>query len=169
MAAGIGALLMFYLDPARGRRRRALVRDKVVRAGNSAAEVLEGTRRDLGNRLQGVKARVQRMRDTSPVDDAVLSDRVRAQLGRYTTHARDLQVDVCDGEVTLRGAVADGEASRLLRAVKRVPGVCEVMDLTEVNRSLPAVSSRAMSVPAMLLAATGAALAARAARPLLRA
>lgn len=163
LGVGLGALLMFYLDPSRGRRRRALVRDKVIRAGHSAGEMIEGTRRDLGNRLQGVKARVQRLGHTEPVDDAVLTERVRAQLGRYTTHARDLDIAVCDGEVTLRGAVGSGETKPLLRAVKRVPGVCNVIDLTEVDLNAP-VSARAMSVPMMLLVATGAAGAAVAAR-----
>ena len=161
---GAGALLMFYLDPARGRRRRALVRDKFVRAGHVAAETIDGTRRDLGNRWQGVKARVQRLREDDPVDDAVLGDRVRAQLGRYTTQAGDITVDVSNGEVTLRGCAVNSEAKKLIRAVSRVPGVCNVIDLLEHNEDPAGTRASVMSVPVALLIATGAAGAAVAAR-----
>lgn len=163
---GIGALLMFYLDPARGRRRRALMRDKAMRAGNSAAEFIEGTRRDLGNRLQGVKARVRRMRRDEVVDDAVLTDRVRAELGRHTTHAGNITASVCDGEVTLTGLVTSAEAKRVAKAIKRVPGVCRVVNVIDSDAPL---TQRPMRVPMILAVAAGAAVATRAARPLFRA
>jgi osmotically-inducible protein OsmY len=160
LGVGIGALLMFYLDPNRGARRRALVRDKAIRAGNSAAEFIDDRRRDLGNRLEGVKARVRRMRTTEVVDDVTLIERVRAQLGRYTTHAGNIDVKACDGEVTLCGRVDGREAKRVLRAVANVPGVCNVIDELDVDQTLP-MDRGWMSVPTMLLVAAGAAVAAR--------
>jgi osmotically-inducible protein OsmY len=167
LGVGIGALLMFYLDPNRGARRRALIRDKAIRAGNSAAELVDDTRRDLGNRLQGVKARVRRLRSDEVVDDVTLVERVRAQLGRVTTHAGTIDVKACDGEVTLCGTVDGREAKQIVRAAGKVPGVCNVINELDIDQTLP-MSRGAISMPMMMLLATGAAVAMRSARPLLR-
>ena len=59
IGAGCGAALMFLLDPSRGPRRRAIVRDKVVRAARKTREVAQATRRDLGNRATGMAARTR--------------------------------------------------------------------------------------------------------------
>ncbi len=53
---GIGAGLMYLLDPERGRKRRALLRDKAVALSNDASDAIGKTSRDLGNRAQGVVA-----------------------------------------------------------------------------------------------------------------
>lgn len=166
LGAGVGALVMFMLDPDRGARRRALVRDKVVRLGNVTAEGIENRRRDLGNRLEGVKARMRRSRRTEMVDDAVLTDRVRATLGRHTTHASNITASVCDGEVTLTGLVTNAEAKRVAKAVARVPGVGDVVNLIDTEAPL---TRRRMTMPMMLALAAAAAVGTRAARPLFRA
>jgi len=166
LGAGFGALVMFLLDPDRGARRRALVRDKFVRLGNATAEAIDERRRDLSNRLQGVKARARRARRTEIVDDAVLTDRVRAAIGHQTTHASNITASVCDGEVTLTGLVSSAEAKRVATAVGNVPGVCAVVDLIDTEEPL---KPRRISMPMLALLAAGAAVATRAARPLLRA
>lgn len=160
-----GALLMFYLDPSRGRRRRALVRDKFRRASHVVSEGADGARRDLRNRLHGLKARADRLRRAEvPADDTILTERVRAQLGRFTTHARNIEVDVRDGEVTLRGNVSSAEAKRVVRAARSVAGVCNVIDLLDDQLALTQPRPSFMSVPVAVLIATGAAGAAVAAR-----
>ena len=57
-AAGfvLGALTAFIFDPQQGRRRRALVRDKMVHYGNEVSDYVSGTAKDLSNRAQGVAA-----------------------------------------------------------------------------------------------------------------
>ena len=52
----LGAGLMYILDPDQGRRRRALLRDKLVSASNKASDAAGKTSRDLSNRAQGVIA-----------------------------------------------------------------------------------------------------------------
>ena len=52
--AGIGAALMYILDPDQGRRRRALLRDKLVSMSNKTSDAVGRTSRDLRNRAQGV-------------------------------------------------------------------------------------------------------------------
>lgn len=51
---GIGAGVMFILDPNRGRRRRALVRDKAVSAWHHSEDFAGKVGRDLANRSRGV-------------------------------------------------------------------------------------------------------------------
>jgi len=52
----LGALAMFILDPDQGRRRRALVRDKMVHYGNEVSDLASGASKDLRNRAKGVAA-----------------------------------------------------------------------------------------------------------------
>lgn len=52
----MGAAVMYVLDPDKGRRRRALVRDKAVRAAHKTGDVIGSRSRDLGNRARGIAA-----------------------------------------------------------------------------------------------------------------
>jgi hypothetical protein len=52
--AGIGAGLMYLLDPQMGRRRRALARDKASRLAHEAQEAANVVSRDMTNRAQGL-------------------------------------------------------------------------------------------------------------------
>lgn len=60
---GLGAGLMYFLDPDRGRRRRAFVRDKANHLLHTTEAFAGTTRRDLSNRTRGVIAEV---RQTEP-------------------------------------------------------------------------------------------------------
>jgi hypothetical protein len=52
--AGLGAGLMFFLDPRRGRQRRALIRDKMIRLSHQVQEARDMVVRDARNRLHGL-------------------------------------------------------------------------------------------------------------------
>jgi hypothetical protein len=75
-AFGMGALAMYFFDPVSGRRRRALLRDQVVRAQHDITDYAEGTAKDLRNRAYGlvaearsvVERRVGQRRQASSVD-----------------------------------------------------------------------------------------------------
>jgi hypothetical protein len=54
MGLGVGAALMYFLDPDGGRRRRALARDKAVGLSNDARERLSGAAQDISNRATGM-------------------------------------------------------------------------------------------------------------------
>lgn len=58
---GIGAALMYILDPQQGRRRRALLRDKLIALSNDVSDTVGKTSRDLRNRAQGVVAEASSM------------------------------------------------------------------------------------------------------------
>ena len=51
-----GAALMYFLDPDRGGRRRALLRDKLVGLSNDLGDAAASKARDLRNRAQGLVA-----------------------------------------------------------------------------------------------------------------
>ena len=51
---GIGALLMYLLDPDRGRGRRARLADQLTSKVNRMSEAAEAKARDLRNRAQGM-------------------------------------------------------------------------------------------------------------------
>jgi len=66
--AGLG--LAFVLDPDRGARRRAMLRDKAARTGRRLADGLEAKTRDLRNRARGAAAEVRsRLQPGEAVDE----------------------------------------------------------------------------------------------------
>lgn len=129
LAAGAG--LMYLLDPERGRRRRALVRDQVVHGAHELEGLgaAAGARaRDLRNRTRGALAEARGRIRREPVDDTVLEERVRAELGRLVTNPGAIEVAADHARVVLSGSVLAGEAQDLLRGVAGVRGVDEVVD-----------------------------------------
>ncbi len=129
MAAGFA--LAYVLDPVSGGRRRALVRNKFVRAGHRTAEAAEGAAIDLSNRARGAAAEARSMLQPQPVRDVTLIERVRAELGRVTHHPRTIEVSAMGGAVTLRGPVLANEADGIVREVRRVAGVNAIYDRLE--------------------------------------
>ena len=135
--AGVGAALAFMLDPDRGRRRRALVRNKMARVARVAREELDATSRDLSNRARGIVATTapRFSTDQDEVPDAVLVERVRAKLGRVCSHPRAIDVIASNGEVTLSGPILAAEAENVMAYVASVRGVRNVVNGLDVRQS----------------------------------
>ena len=142
---GVGAGLMFLLDPDRGRRRRALVRDKATAMNRRLAESTSAALEDAGNRARGVVAEARQLWSAEPVADPVLTERVRSRLGTVCARPGDVVVEVHGGRVTLRGAVADDEYDRVLRRVGWTPGVKAVDHELTVRAAPHAAGSRSGS------------------------
>ena len=130
---GLGTGLMFLWDPDRGKRRRALLRDKCAWAARKTGEGVQVTARDLRNRTQGIVTDVQSRFSWAPVDDSVLVDRVRAKLGRIVSHPGAIQVTTQDGIVALSGPILTAEAPGLLACVKGINGVNDVVNNLETH------------------------------------
>ncbi len=128
---GLGAGLMYMLDPATGRRRRKELAHRVASTGGSARIAAGKTARDVAHRAQGLAARARSLFRPEPADDAILLARVRSRLGRVVSHPHAVQVSVREGQVLLQGPILSDEVERLIRAVRRVPGVVEVIDELE--------------------------------------
>src|SRR2546423_15640722 len=78
---GAGAALMYMLDPERGARRRALVRDKAVSLANKTPDALNATARDLSNRARGIVSEAGAMLRGDETSDEVIVQRVPAAMG----------------------------------------------------------------------------------------
>jgi hypothetical protein len=131
----LGATAMYVFDERSGRRRRALARDKA----NHVLSMLRWTSarrtQDLKNRAVGrVQELRSRVRDAqqAPIDNEVLEQRVRAQLGHVVTHPGALEVRANEGRVTVGGPVLVGERERIRTRLNKTRGVQEVnLTITE--------------------------------------
>src|SRR2546421_3033906 len=129
---GAGAALMYFFDPDRGARRRALVRDKFIWASRKLSRAATVARRDLGNRAYGLVMEAKHGLKSNEAPDAVIEARVRSKLGRKVSNPHAIHVMCQDGNVTLSGQVLAGELPGLLRCVKTVPGVHSVESSLQV-------------------------------------
>jgi osmotically-inducible protein OsmY len=129
---GIGAALMYFLDPERGTRRRHVAADKArsaLRSGRQARDIAI----DARNRARGIAAELQgRVRDDRVTDDRLVA-RVRSQLGHHVERARAIEVVADGGTVTLRGTALADELPELLASVKSVRGVERVDNQLDVS------------------------------------
>lgn len=121
-----GAALMYYLDPVAGRRRRAMMRDRGVAAGHDAEDFARAKSKRAIDRAQGVVARARAGLSTAPVDDGQLNGRIRSKLGRLVEHPGEVNVDVHDGHVVLRGRAKDTEIDNLTATLVAMRGVADV-------------------------------------------
>jgi len=178
---GIGIGVMYLFDPATGVRRRALLRDRIVRLGHDVEDALRRRGIDLGNRVRGSVAEARRALVPDHPTDDLLIERIRAKLGHYTTHPRAIVVEVHDGRVTLAGPILVEEVHPVLRAAGTTPGVREVENQLEphdTGEHHPAlqggpppameVLSPRSAVAALLAGAAGIAVAVAGARQLAR-
>jgi hypothetical protein len=136
--AGLGASLMYLLDPSAGRRRRALLRDQVAHAAHAGNDWCAKSSRDFMNRVEGMRARWQR-EDDEAVDDTTIEARVRAALGRVTTHAGAIGVESRGGIVELVGPVLAREHRSVVHTVARVRGVADLIDHLAVHEDADSV------------------------------
>jgi len=139
VAAATGASVMYLMDPARGRRRRRLVADKVRHMAHIAGDTAAVTARDLANHARGLAAAAQRPFAGDDADDSVIHGRVRAELGRIVSHPGSVEVMVDQGCVVLSGPVLSDEVSSLLSGVAKVRGVRDVEDRLERHETAESV------------------------------
>ena len=131
-AASIGAVAMYFFDSERGRRRRALVRDKAIHSGHKLRDAAGAATADLRNRARGYRASLSAsLGNAAPPNDGVLNERIRAAIGRVVTHPGAIQVSARDGVVTLAGPVLEREVPLLIDRVLDVRGVQDVVSHLE--------------------------------------
>jgi hypothetical protein len=130
-----GAIGMFFFDPRQGNRRRSLVRDQIVRFRHRAPDTLDAVAQQIHDHAQGVVAETRGHLSHEPVADATLVQRVRSEMGRYVSHPGAITVTANQGEVTMNGAILANEATPLIAAVMRLPGVRQLHDFLERHDS----------------------------------
>ncbi|MDP9071253.1 MAG: BON domain-containing protein [Actinomycetota bacterium] len=138
LVAAFGAALAYFLDPSRGRGRRARAKDQLAASLRRRRRQAESQRRYEEGRLQGERARAQGAGTPSPQDDVTLQNEVKAALSRLAFGTQDVTVETVDGTVTLRGQVAStDQVDEAQRAVRAVPGVVSVINHLHLPQEPP--------------------------------
>lgn len=139
----LGAGIMYLLDPDRGPRRRALVRDKLEHGGRKLAERAEGKAEHVRNKAKGLAhdAREVLRDDEDQLDDATLEARVRAALGREVSNPGAIHVTAYGGRITITGKALASEVDSVVRTILAVRGVGRVDNFLEVHESAEGVSA----------------------------
>lgn len=144
LGAGLGAGLMYLLDPQGGRGRRAVARDKTVSALKQGGEKAAKTSRHLGNKTKGLAAQAgSKLRKSDLADNLedlknngqALLDRVQRKVRRAVSHPSAIDAILEEGRVILHGLVLASELAGLLAAIQAVEGVTEVQNHLEIHES----------------------------------
>jgi hypothetical protein len=128
LVAALAAAGMYWFDPDRGRRRRALMRGKIARSLKGIRLTAGVTGDDARYRMHRAVPRAYSLIRANDVSDDVLVERVRVAMGRTTTHPQEIEVSCSHGIVTLRGVVLKHEHPRVMRAARSAAGLGEVHD-----------------------------------------
>jgi osmotically-inducible protein OsmY len=130
---GIGAALMYFLDPDRGARRRNTAFDRATstlrQQGRSALMAAQHAR----NHAVGAAAELRGRLQEGDVDDDQLVERVRAELGHHARHTSGIEITAHEGCVVLRGPVLADEVVEVVRSVTGVRGVHRVDNQLDVH------------------------------------
>jgi hypothetical protein len=145
--SALGALTMFLFDPAQGRRRRALIRDKVSHMRRVMTRDMPHTMEKRGRYARGVaRGIVHETTEALPFnghpaesDNETLVARVRSEVLRNDhIKAGEIHVDAHDGCVTLRGQLQHpDQIRRLVRDSANVSGVREVRNYLHLPGTPP--------------------------------
>ena len=141
--AAVGATVMYFCDPHRGKARRAELQQKAASSARKAGHEVATKAEDLLNRAKGAVAKADAAfeRGEEVMDDDVVAERVRSHLGHLTERASDIQTEVESGIVALYGTVSPDKHRHLVNEILTIPGVKGDRD-----RLVPAGSGR--KVPA---------------------
>jgi hypothetical protein len=147
---GLGAGIMFLLDPNLGRRRRHIIRDKARSLAHEAEDHIGKKSRHFRNHAHGLVAETRARLQEDVVDDFTLIERVRAALGRVARYPRAIDVLAMEGRVTITGPVLASDRAGILAAVRAVRGVKDVTDRLEGHETaenVPALQGAVVSSP----------------------
>lgn len=123
ITAGAGAA--YYLDPARGKSRRARTRDRIAGGFRRIGRRGGRLKRRVESDVEGFAERVRHAEETPPPNDATLAHKVESEiLGRPDVPKGSVNVDAAQGVVALRGTVKDPDLiGDLAKRVEKIPGV----------------------------------------------
>ena len=120
---GAGMLAMYFLDPERGARRRALLGDRITSGGRWFPEAASATARDMSNRALGTWSEATKLFSSDNPSDQIVEARVRSKMGRVIAHPHAVHVTSRNGNVTLDGVILAREVPELVKCVISVSGV----------------------------------------------
>ncbi|HEX5942096.1 MAG TPA: SRPBCC family protein [Anaerolineales bacterium] len=129
---GLGAGLMYFLDPQHGTRRRTMVIDRANRFVNNIDESIDIAVEDARNRARGMLSEMTARLSDQGAPDWILEERVRSNLGRLARHTRALDIRADGGRIYLNGPVLRGEEDAIVKAALRTRGVHGVENQLQV-------------------------------------
>ncbi len=138
---GLGIGLMYWLDPDRGKRRRALMRDRARHLSKVANRELNRKANDLRNRAQGVWFDTEKLFESETFTDERIVGQIRTKLGRLSSHPHAVKTIVENGKVTLSGLILADEVETLLKGIASTGGVREIENNLEAHESAEHISS----------------------------
>ena len=134
-AATVGGLMVYFLDPKMGRRRRAAVKDRSASLLNQADRAVGKASRDLSNRARGAVAEARSLISARGPSDEVLVEQLRSRIGRVVSFPHFVELSARDAVVTLRGSILASELDDLHNAVSSVRNVCSVVNELKTYRT----------------------------------
>ena len=143
--AAIGSGLMFLLDPAAGRRRRALTRDKAGNWSRQAGRAMRTGFQRTVDTGRGTAALVGRLRHGERTGDEAVAQRLRQCISRHSTHPKAIDVSVNDGVATFSGPILSSELTEVLSCASAISGVRAVENRLEAHDepgSVPALQGK---------------------------
>lgn len=130
---GIGAAIMYFLDPEGGARRRRMVSDQTLSTVRFGTREAREAAMNARNHAKGMMAETRARLTEERPDDEQLVARVRSEMGHHIERARNVEVFAEDGVVTLRGKTTEEDLPSLLAAVEHVRGVRRVENQLETH------------------------------------
>jgi uncharacterized membrane protein len=150
---GLGAGVMYFMDPQHGTRRRTMVIDKANRFVNNMDESIDVAVQDARNRARGILSEMTaRLSDRGTAPDWILEERVRSNLGRTGHSTRTLDIRAEDGRIHLGGTVLRGTEDMIVRAALRTRGVHGVennLRIVDTPQDIPALQGSSMQQTGM--------------------
>lgn len=138
--AALGAAATYFFDPVRGHRRRIVLHDKFFSKMNHFKHDSKIFLKNLKSKIFGSAARVQSKLHHKEQNDESLNQRVRSTFGRQVRHAKSIQTSVTYGIVTLSGPILAEEVDKLIKCVKAIPGVQQVVNHLDIYKSAQGIS-----------------------------
>lgn len=145
----VGAGLMYFMDPDRGRARRAWFGDKTVSFVKDTGRTMRSTGRYMANWCRGMmyktRSTAERMMSEARVDSERLVQRIRAEIGHLSPNFNRMQIMAdADGTVTLTGSIVRSEVDDLLTLLHKIPGVSHVINRMTVTEGAQSPSMARM-------------------------
>jgi hypothetical protein len=129
LAITAGGAAVWFLDPQRGRRRRAVTRDKLMSVRRRAIEAREKAMRYQAGVEAGEEARAAGAGLYHAHSYTDLREHLRGEIHQLGLHDVNVEVDE-DLRVTLRGQVDDRSHADMLATIAATSGIAELVDLT---------------------------------------
>ncbi len=141
IAGSAGALLAFFLDPDRGRRRRNMTRDRALATARRSGRRVTRLGRAAGAQVAGWQRALMARQSVQPepLNDATLAHKVESLLFRDPSVPKGrINISAENGVIVLRGEVDRPDLIESLEAAARaVPGVVQVQNLLHLPSTPP--------------------------------